>query len=120
MIIKIIYISKRIRILNNYIAMSGTNKTAYGCCINWTSSKAILDGNITTIIAAIVLMIFGTGAVKGFAITLLIGIVLSLITGLLVTKGLMNVVYKINSTKASHYALKKPTNIEKKVVAENE
>lgn len=84
------------------------------------SISAILDGNVTTIIAAIILMIFGTGSVKGFAITLLIGIVLSLITGLLVTKGLMNVVYKINSTKASHYALKKPANTQQKAVAENE
>ncbi len=75
------------------------------------SIAAIVDGNVTTIIAAIILMIFGTGAIKGFAITLLIGIALSLFTGLLITKGLINVVYKINSTKASHYALKRKVTV---------
>lgn len=48
--------------------------------------SAIIDSNITTLIAAIVLWILGTGSVKGFAITLFIGIILSLFTALLVTR----------------------------------
>ncbi len=52
--------------------------------------SAILDGNITTLIAALVLGIFGTGTIKGFAITLGIGIVLSVFTALIVTQLLLN------------------------------
>lgn len=48
--------------------------------------SAILDGNITTLIAAFVLMFFGSGTVKGFAQTLAIGIALSMFTALFVTK----------------------------------
>lgn len=48
--------------------------------------SAILDGNITTFIAAIVLMFFGSGSVKGFAQTLAIGIALSMFTALVVTR----------------------------------
>lgn len=52
--------------------------------------SAILDGNITTLIAAVVLMIMGTGSVKGFAQTLALGIVLSMITALFITRVLVN------------------------------
>ena len=46
----------------------------------------IVDANITTLIAAIVLFIFGTGPVKGFAVTLSIGIVTSMFTAIMVTR----------------------------------
>lgn len=52
--------------------------------------SAILDSNVTTIIASIVLWYFGTGAVRGFAITLFIGVVVSLFTALCVTRVLLN------------------------------
>lgn len=52
--------------------------------------SAIMDSNITTIIAALALLFFGTGSIKGFAITLLIGIILSFFTSVLITRGLMN------------------------------
>ena len=52
--------------------------------------SAILDGNITTLIATIVLMILGSGSIKGFAVTLMLGIVLSMFTALFVTKMLLN------------------------------
>ena len=52
--------------------------------------SAILDANITTLIAAIVLMIFGTGSIQGFAYTLLLGVIVSMITAVLVTRFLMN------------------------------
>ncbi len=51
---------------------------------------AVLDSNITTIIAAVVLIRFGTGSVKGFGITLLIGVVVALFTAVAVTKVLLN------------------------------
>lgn len=52
--------------------------------------SAILDGNITTLIATVVLMILGSGSIKGFAVTLMLGIVLSMFTALYVTKMLLN------------------------------
>ena len=52
--------------------------------------SAIIDGNVTTLIAAVVLLIFGTGTIKGFAKTLAIGIILSVITALVVTQYLLN------------------------------
>ncbi len=51
---------------------------------------AILDANITTLIACVVLYFFGTGTIRGFATTLAIGVVISLITALLVTRALLN------------------------------
>jgi preprotein translocase subunit SecD len=53
----------------------------------------ILDSNITTLIAAIVLFMFGTGPIKGFAVTLSIGIFTSLFTAIVVTRALVNFVY---------------------------
>lgn len=52
--------------------------------------SAILDGNITTLIATVVLMALGSGSIKGFAVTLMLGIVLSMFTALFVTKMLLN------------------------------
>ena len=57
--------------------------------------SAILDGNITTLIAAIVLMGLGSGTVKGFAITLGLGIILSMFTALFVTRLLLNAFYAL-------------------------
>ncbi|MBQ9847847.1 MAG: protein translocase subunit SecD [Clostridia bacterium] len=50
---------------------------------------AILDSNVTTIIACAVLYFLGSGTIKGFATTLFIGVVISLITALLITRGLL-------------------------------
>ena len=57
--------------------------------------SAILDGNITTLIAAIVLIALGSGTIKGFAYTLTLGIVLSMFTALFVTRLLLNSMYAI-------------------------
>lgn len=65
--------------------------------------SAILDGNITTLIAAAVLGIFGSGTVKGFAITLAIGVVLSMFTALVITRILMNVFYGLGLRKEKFY-----------------
>lgn len=57
------------------------------------ATPAILDGNVTTLIAAIILFFLGSGTIKGFATTLMIGIILSMFTALFITrlivKGLM-------------------------------
>jgi preprotein translocase subunit SecD len=55
--------------------------------------STIVDSNLTTLIAAIVLFAFGTGPIKGFAVTLSIGIVTSMFTAITVTRALVNLVY---------------------------
>lgn len=65
--------------------------------------SAIFDGNITTLIAAVVLYILGSGTVKGFATTLALGIVLSMFTALFVTKFILNAFYDAGFDKESHY-----------------
>ncbi|MCB9676791.1 MAG: protein translocase subunit SecD [Alphaproteobacteria bacterium] len=60
---------------------------------------AVLDANITTAIAGIVLFSYGTGPIKGFAVTLLIGIVTTLITALFVTRTLMELVTRSSSAR---------------------
>ena len=53
--------------------------------------SAVIDSNVTTLIASFVLMIFGTGTIKGFANTLAISVVVSVVTAVVVTRGLLNV-----------------------------
>jgi preprotein translocase subunit SecD len=55
--------------------------------------STIVDANITTLIAAIVLFNFGTGPIKGFAITLSIGILTSMFTAIMVSRGIVNKIY---------------------------
>ena len=55
--------------------------------------STIADANVTTLIAAIVLFAFGTGPIKGFAVTLSIGIVCSMFTAILGTRALVNLIY---------------------------
>ena len=63
--------------------------------INEGYSKAfstIADANITTLIAAVILFIFGTGPIKGFAITLAIGIATSMFTAIMVSRAIINLI----------------------------
>ena len=53
----------------------------------------IADANITTLIASIVLFSFGTGAIKGFAVTLSIGIITSMFTAIVASRALINLIY---------------------------
>lgn len=69
--------------------------------------SAIVDGNITTLIAAIVLGVRGSGSVKGFAYTLGIGIVLSMFTALVVTRWLMKCFYALGVQDAKFYGAAK-------------
>ncbi|MGI9272146.1 MAG: protein translocase subunit SecD [Woeseiaceae bacterium] len=55
--------------------------------------SSIADANITTLIAAIVLFAFGTGAIKGFAITLSLGIITSMFTAIIGTRSVVNLIF---------------------------
>ena len=69
--------------------------------------SAIIDGNITTLIAAAVLGIKGSGTVKGFAYTLAIGIILSMFTALVVTRLILNGLYAVGFKDAKFYGAQK-------------
>ncbi len=79
-------------------AMDAGFKTAL-----WT----VIDSNVTTILAAIVLWILCPGTIKGFAITLLVGIVLTLFTAIIVTKWLLKVMYPLTNNPEKFFNLKK-------------
>ena len=59
--------------------------------------STIADANITTLIASIILFIFGTGPIKGFAVTLSIGVMSSMFTAIIVTRVLANLAYEKNT-----------------------
>ena len=65
--------------------------------------SAILDGNITTLLAAVVLMALGSGTVKGFAYTLMIGILLSMFTALVITRWILYALYGIGLKNEKFY-----------------
>ncbi|MEJ2115715.1 MAG: protein translocase subunit SecD, partial [Gammaproteobacteria bacterium] len=60
--------------------------------------STIADANITTLIAAVVLFVFGTGPIKGFAVTLSIGIVCSMFTAIMGTRAIVNLYYGSKKT----------------------
>ncbi len=65
--------------------------------------SAILDGNITTLIAAVVLIWLGSGTVKGFAYTLMVGIILSMFTALVVTRWILYAFYGLGIRNEKFY-----------------
>ena len=71
--------------------------------------SAILDGNITTLIAAAVLWIMGSGSIKGFAQTLALGIVLSMFTAVVITKVILKALVGIGIRNPKWYGVAKPT-----------
>ena len=71
------------------------------------ASIAVIDGNVTTIIASIILAWLGTGAIRGFAYTLLVSMVVSMFTTLVVSRGFINIALQINSVNYKSYGLKK-------------
>ncbi len=74
--------------------------------------SAIIDGNITTLIAAFVLFLKGSGTVKGFATTLAIGIILSMFTAIVVTRLLLDAFAALGGTNLKLYGIQK----ERKVI----
>lgn len=69
--------------------------------------SAILDGNITTLIAAVILSLKGSGSVKGFAHTLALSIVVSMFTALVITRLVMNAFYALGLQDAKLYGIQK-------------
>ncbi|MBP5264602.1 MAG: protein translocase subunit SecD [Lachnospiraceae bacterium] len=69
--------------------------------------SAIVDGNVTTLIAAAVLLFLAPGSIKGFAQTLALGIVVSMFTALVVTRLIMNALYAIGIRDAKWYGIGK-------------
>lgn len=76
--------------------------------------SAILDANVTTLIAAIVLMFFGTGSIQGFAKTLLLGVVTSMFTAVVVTRFLMKNIVGLGVTNAKLFTSVKAAKEEQK------
>lgn len=76
--------------------------------------SAILDANVTTLIAAIVLMFFGTGSIQGFAKTLLLGVVTSMFTAVVVTRFLMKQVINLGVANKRMFAAVPATEEEQK------
>ena len=73
--------------------------------------SAIVDGNVTTLIAAAVLWIMGTGSVKGFAQTLAIGIILSMFTAIVVSKSLVKIFYALGVQSPKLYGKAKEVKV---------
>nr|WP_294491499.1 protein translocase subunit SecD [uncultured Anaerosporobacter sp.] len=73
--------------------------------------SAIIDGNVTTLIAAAVLWFKGSGTVKGFAQTLAIGIVISMFTALVVTKYTLIALYNLGLDKEKFYGIQKKVKV---------
>ena len=73
--------------------------------------SAVIDGNITTLIAAAVLYLKGTGTIKGFAITLALGIVLSMFTALVITRFVLMALYGIGFKDAKFYGKQKEAKV---------
>ena len=73
--------------------------------------SAIIDGNVTTLIAAVVLFWRGSGTVKGFASTLAIGIILSMFTALFVTKGALYALYAAGFQDVKYYGVRKDVKV---------
>lgn len=67
---------------------------------------AILDGNVTTLIAAVVLFFLGSGTVKGFATTLSMGIIISMFTALVVTRLIVNGLMQGGCSNPKYYGMR--------------
>jgi len=72
---------------------------------------AVIDSNITTIIAAVILWVLGTGTIKGFGITLFIGIIVSMFSAIFVTKFLLKQMIGMNVKKLWLYGINKKSDV---------
>ncbi|NOQ31316.1 MAG: protein translocase subunit SecD [Helicobacteraceae bacterium] len=95
-----VIISERIReLLHQGLSVRKAIEEGYA-----NAMRAILDANITTLIAAVVLYAYGTGAIKGFAITISIGILASMLTAILGTHGVYDMLIdKISKSKNLYF-----------------
>ena len=82
--------------LSEFVAEEGTVGVPPQTAINSGYSRAfvsIFDANITTLLVAVILFAMGSGPVKGFAVTLCIGILTSMFSGLMVSRSIVNIIY---------------------------
>lgn len=79
-------------------SVSGSIKAGFSKALS-----AIIDGNVTTLIAAVVLYVLGSGTIRGFAQTLGIGVVLSMFTALVITRLGLNAFYNLGFTDEKFY-----------------
>jgi len=95
-----VIISERVReLVNQGVSIHKAIEDGYA-----NAMRAILDANITTLIAAVVLYAYGTGAIKGFAITISIGILASMLTAILGTHGIYQMLEKkISKSNNNHF-----------------
>ena len=80
---------------------------------------AILDGNVTTLIAAVVLFFLGSGTVKGFATTLIMGIIISMFTALVVTRLIVNGLMQGGCSNPKYYGMRSSKEAEQMKIVEN-
>ena len=88
------------------VSVATAMKTGYSKALS-----AIIDGNVTTLIAAAILGIRGTGTVQGFAVTLALGIVVSMFTALVITRLIMNGFYGVGIKSEKFYGRAKERKI---------
>lgn len=77
------------------------------------ATSAIVDGNVTTLIAAFVLYIMGTGTIQGFAVTLALGIVISMFTALVISRILLVSVVRLGLNNKSIYGISRESKVMK-------
>ena len=102
------------------IVTSDSLKDLASCLEPYRSIYAIIDGNVTTLIGAIVLWIVGSSTIQGFAVTLFIGIILSMFTSLVVTRLILSAFLPLTAKldkkrpgiNAKLYALKRAEKVE--------
>ncbi len=97
--------------LKEELRLGRTIKNAIDAAFN-NAVHTIVDANLTTIISAFVLFWLGTGSIKGFAVTLIIGIVVSMFTAVFITKHLLKNIYELGFLKRSVEKLGKLNKIE--------
>ena len=70
--------------------------------------STIVDANVTTLIVAVVLVTLGSSSVKGFAISLIIGLIMSMITAIFFTRALVNLIYGTRRIRSISIGIKNP------------
>ena len=76
--------------------------------------STIVDANVTTLIVALVLLAIGSGPVKGFAVTLSIGLMTSMLTAITFTRGIVNLIYGRRTVKKLSIGIKVNTQVSHK------
>jgi preprotein translocase subunit SecD len=99
-----VLINERIREeLRNGASPQASIQTGYA-----RAFSTIVDANVTTLIVALILFALGSGSVKGFAVTLIIGLLTSIVTAIFFTRGVINLIYGGRTVKSLSIGIKMP------------